>query len=438
LRPCLLAAAASLLALGSCGRGDRGKTGAREPGAGVGPARPASIRPAAPPAQAGRVSWGPVAISSTDRRADGISTALGVGQAAAVWIEDASPGADVRFVSLGEEGAGEAVDVTAGASAFPPTAVEWSGREFALAWGDDRFRHIEVFVARVAWNGKTVMSPRRFTRTIVSGKDEAGVPAADSSQEPALAYYAGQLIMAWGGPGEGGRQQVYFTTISPSGTPGFDPLPLTSGPADAFGIRLESFEKGALISYCVMGSGSSDIYGLALAGSPPEPVQPLRLAASAYIPCSVDQVVGEGGSVALWVERREDPGGGIEDRLSGQALAASGEFEGGGFEIPGARIVKFPGKHHVPFDAIDIGGGRMAVAWIERGTDGGSSLRVGVFERAAPIGASFTVPSQADPTDPHLVPSGGAGGAGGHVIVWLDRPLGSAISRVFAAGLEFD
>ena len=426
----LLAALAWLVA---CRGGSRDGTGdearEKEPLAAV----VASGKPAAPPA--GSLAWGPRAVSSTERPADGLAVALGVGQVGLVWIEELSPGADVYFSRVAGEDVGPPVAVTRGASSFPPTTVAWTGREFALAWGDDRFRHIEIFVARVSLSGKLALQPRRFTTTEAVDDPMAGAYAADSSQIPSLAYYGGQLLIAWGGPGEAGRQQVYYTTLSKAGKPNFDPVQLTGGLSDALGIRLLSYETGALLSYCVSGASGSEMYRLHMDGSPPAAGEPVKVEESLYIPCSVKHALAGEGAIALWAERQEDDGGAVEDRLRGRLVAADGTFVGGSFEVDGVRLVKFPGKHRAPFDALEIGGGRVAVAWIARVPDGSSSLRVGVFDVAGErVGEPFDVPAQAGPTDPHLVASGQQGT---FVLAWLDRPAGSSLLRVYVTGVSF-
>ncbi len=433
MRPARAALAACVLGLVACRGPDQGRTGP-EPGP---DSAPAASAPAVKPSQpsAGELLWGPEAVSGEERSADGLAAALGVGQVGVVWIEEQSPGADVFFARVAGQEIGQSVRVTSGASSFPPMAVAWTGKEFALAWGDDRFRHIEIFVARVSYGGKLVLRPRRFTTTQGGDDSMAGVYSADSSQTPALAYYGGQLLMAWGGPGSAGRQQVYYTTLSKAGKPNFDPLPLTSGLADAVGMRLLSYETGALLSYCVRGSDGSEMYRLHLSGSPPDPAQPMKVDRSLYVPCSVKHVLAGDGAVVLWAMRDQDEGGAVEDRLAGQLVAADGSFVGESFTMPDVRLVKFPGKHRAPFDALDLGGGKLAVAWIERIPDGSASLRLGVFDAAGNRhGEPFDVPSQADPTDPHVLESGQPGS---YVVTWLDRPLGSTRRRVFVAGVSF-
>ncbi len=433
MRPLRAAVLACVLGVVACRGAGKGQQEA-EPAAGTHRAAPAAPAKAGE-APAGELLWGPEAVSSAQRSADGLAAALGVGQVGVVWIEEQSPGADVFFARVAGQDVGQAVPVTRGASSFPPMAMAWTGKEFALAWGDDRFRHIEIFVARVSYSGKLVLKPRRFTSTQGGDDSMAGVYSADSSQTPALAYYGGQLLMAWGGPGSAGRQQVYYTTLSRAGKPNFEPLPLTSGLTDAVGIRLLSYETGALLSYCVRGSDGNEMHRLHLSGSPPDPAQPMKVEQSLYIPCSVKHALAGDGAVVLWAMRQQDDGGAVEDRLAGQLVAADGSFVGKGLEMPGVRLVKFPGKHRAPFDALELGGGKLAVAWIERIPDGSASLRLGVFDAAGNRhGEPFDVPTQADPTDPHLM---GSGQPGSFVVTWLDRPLGSTHRRVFVAGISF-
>jgi hypothetical protein len=382
------------------------------------------------------VIWGPVPLSDPARSADGVSTALGVGQAGIAWIEGKNPGADVFFARVAGGDVAGTVAVTRGASAYPPTAISWTGSEFALAWGDDRYRHVEIFVARVAYNGKLALAPRRFTQTLEVEDPLSGAFAADSSQSPTLAYYGGQVLLVWGGPGKAGRQQVYMTTISKAGKPSFDPTPLTSGLSNAVGMRLVSYEKGALLSYCVSSTGGAELYRVHLAGAPPEPAQPMRVATSTYVPCSGDHALAGEGSVIMWVRRDEDEGGAVEDHLVGQVLDGGGEFVGESIELPQVRLVKFPGKHHAPFDVLGIEGGLLAVAWVERVPDGSAALRVGVIDAAGrQPDLPFVVPTQAEPTDPHLVESGQPGSV---LLAWLDRPIGSKLRRVYVAGIAFE
>jgi hypothetical protein len=201
-------------------------------------------------------------------------------------------------------------------------------------------------------------------------------------------------------------------------------------------MRLRSCEEGALLSYCIRGSEGNELYRLHLAGSPPEPARPALVATSTYIPCSVDHAIAGDGSVVFWAQRAEDEGGAIEDRLLGQVVSDDGTFVGAGFEVPGARLVKFPGKHHMPFDVMELGEGQVAVAWLQRGHDGSASLRIGLFDASGrPHGASLVVPTQAEPQDPHLCPGGQVGS---WIVAWLDRPLGSKLRRVYVAGLSFE
>jgi hypothetical protein len=423
-----------VLAIAAC-RGGDGTPDQPRHEAGTPQAPAAGEQQEAGPA-AGRLVWGPEPVSDAARSADGLAAAMGVGQVGIAWIEMKSPGADVFFARVAGPEVGQAVPVTGGASSFPPTAVAWTGKEFALAWGDDRFRHIEIFVARVSSTGSLVLKPRRFTSTKRADDPMAGVYSADSSQTPALAYYGGQLLIAWGGPGNAGRQQVYYTTLSRAGKPNFQPVALTDGLSDAVGIRLLSHEDGALLSYCVRGADGNEMYRLHVSGSPPDPAPPARVDRSLYVPCSVKHVPAGDGAVVLWAARDEDEGGAVEDRLAGQVVDAQGAPVGVSFSLPDVRLVKFPGKHRAPFDALELGPGRLAVAWIERVPDGSALLRLGVFDAAGhPLGEPFDVPAQAGPTDPHLL---GSGQPGSFLLTWLDRPVGSKNRRVYVAGVSFD
>jgi len=422
-----------VLAIAACRGGEKDRDQPREEAGSPRPSPVEQHEPEGPPA--GRIVWGPEAVSGPSQSADGLAAAMGVGQVAIVWIEMGSPGADVFLARVAGQEVGQAVAVTRGASSFPPTAVAWTGKEFALAWGDDRYRHIEIFVARVSATGGLVLEPRRFTSTRSADDAMAGVYSADSSQSPALAYYGGQLLIAWGGPGSAGRQQVYYTTLSRAGKPNFDPEALTSGLSDAVGIRLLSYETGALLSYCVSGAEGNEMYRLHMSGSPPDPVPPMKVEESLYVPCSVKHVLAGDGALVLWAERDESEGGAVEDRLEAQLVDAQGAFVGSRFTLPDVRLVKFPGKHRAPFDALDLGGGRLAVAWIERVPDGSALLRLGVFDAAGNrLGEPFDVPVQAGPTDPHLL---GSGQPGSYVVTWLDRPVGSKHRRVYVAGVSF-
>jgi hypothetical protein len=76
------------------------------------------------------------------------------------------------------------------------------------------------------------------------------------------------------------------------------------------------------------------------------------------------------------------------------------------------------------------------VAWIERIPDGSAALRVDVFDaEGAPLGAVLEVATQAEPTDPHLLPAGQPGSV---LLAWLDRPIGSKLRRVYVAGLVLE
>ncbi len=429
IRIAAIACLAALLAGCSCSKkGDPAGAPLAPP-----PVRPVArmTSPALPPM--GTVAFGPRTVSDEGLDADGLSAALGVGQAAIVWIEQADPGADVRLARVAGATMLGVTQVTRGTSSYAPTAVAWTGKDFVLAWGDDRFRHIEIFVARVSDAGKVVLAARRLTDT-EAGDGDGGMASTDSSQSPALAYYDGQLIAAWGGPGPDGSQQAYHTTLSATGKPDFDPTPLTSGPSDTASIRLSSHEKGAVLTYCVRAVHGSELYMLLLAGTPPAPVQPLGVATSDYIPCSMDHVSSDTGSFMFWVRRDEDEGGGIEDVVVAQPILGTGAFDGAGVELAAVRPVKFPGKHRMPFDAMSLGSGRIAVAWVHREHDGSVSLKVGLFdESGSPLSVPLLVPTLGTPADPHLV---GSGQPQMVLLAWLDRPAGSQDERVLVAGLE--
>lgn len=385
-------------------------------------------------APTGEVLWGPLTLSDPARVAIGLSVAAGPAGSAVVWIEQMDPGADVYLAMVGEEPGGDVHRVTRHTSSYPPTAVVHTEEGFVLAWGDDRYRHIEIFVARVTQEGRIAQAPRRLTVTTVSEDAPGGVLAVDSSQGPTLATLDDQLVAVWGGPGQGGRQQAYMTTLSTTGKPRGTPLVLTKGKTDASGMQLTSHRRGALLTYCVQGTRGSEMFRMDLTGKPPVASSAVSLGVSEYVPCAVDHATDQDEVVVLWARREQVTPGVMEDTLVVRSLGASGKLASKETQLPGVRLVKFPGKHRAPFDVLALGAGRLAVSWVHRGYDGSRQLRVQVYTTSGtPLTEPVVVPTWSHPADPHLVD----GDRDGEVLlVFLDRPQSMEKMQVRAALLE--
>lgn len=378
----------------------------------------------------GAVVWGPESLSSASRMADGLSAARGEGQAALVWIEQKDPGADVVMALLEPDGSSRKVGVTRGASSFAPTAVAWKDGGYTLAWGDDRYRHIEIFAARVSARAKVSLAPRRLTVTTPSDASSGGVFSADSSQTPTLVPYGDRLLAAWGGPGEKGRQQVYVTALATSGKPRLTPRTLTSGSTDAHSLSLAPVGEGAVLSYCVRTPAGSDMFLLPLAGMPPEPGAPVEVGTSAYVPCTLALATFGQRGVVFWAHREVEEGV-IEDGIAVRAIDADARFLAQARDVEGVNLMRFAGKHRAAFDVLGLDADRVALAWIQRDVQGRTSLRLALL---APSGELLTEPLVVEtlfaPTDPHVV---GSGRPGELLIAWMDREEGRRNLEVRAA-----
>lgn len=375
-------------------------------------------------------SWGPVRLSSGKDSVTGVSAATAIGQVGAMWVESGGNSSEVFFARIAGSGKKSLLRITNGASAYPPSALAWTGKEFALAWGDDRFRRIEIFIARISPAGKITLKPRQFTETKPS--KFADVYTSDSSQEPALAYYQGNLLIAWGGPGDYGRQQVYHTTISKKGKPIYSPCRITSGPFNHTGLNLISSMEGASLHFCVMKGEDNEIYRTVLSGTPPQTASPLsKVASTIYSPCRSMEVFTGEKSAIMWAERKES-GGITENALVICGVRPDGSYEDA-FQVETATLVKFPGKSRRAFDAASAGG-NVAVAWADAPPGGGQGIRAGIFSvKGKSICRPLDLETHMGPSDPRILYSGYGEE---YVVLWVDREMGGKIFSLYAGGIE--
>jgi hypothetical protein len=374
--------------------------------------------------------WGPLKLSSGEANVTGMSAATGVGQAGAMWIEVGQKGSEVYFTRITGGTKGQTIRMTKGASAFPPTSAAWTGKDFALAWGDDRFRRIEIFIARVSPVGKITLAPRQFTQTRPSKQSD--VYSSDSSQEPALACSGGNLLIIWGGPGDYGRQQIYHTTISKSGKPLYAPYEITKGPFDHSGLNLVSFEEGASIFFCALKGDINEIYRGVLSGAPPKIAsQPSKVAGTLYSPCQSQEVDTGENRVILWPEKKESESL-VTAGLSMAVILPTGEF-GSAAELESLHLIKFPGKFRRAFDAAGAGG-KVAVAWVDSPPGGEQGIKAGIYSDAGScLCEPLPLEAQLIPTDPRMLYSGFGRQ---YVVLWVDRRPGGDSYTLEAEGIE--
>ena len=376
------------------------------------------------------MAWGPVLLSSGKQSVAGISAATGVGQVGVMWIETEESRSDAYFVRLTGGVQQETIRITTGGSAYPPSALAWTGKEFALAWGDDRLRRIEIFTARVSPTGKVTAGAKRFTQT--SGAGSGDVYASDSSQEPALAYYGDNLLMVWGGPGDEGSQQVYHTTVSKNGSPLYDPYEITKGPFHHAGMNLAATDEGAGLLFCVHKGDENEIFRAVLGGTPPEIVsQPSRLAGTVYSTCWSTEVAAGEASGVLWADTIESEGL-TDDILKIVRIGADGTF-GAEALVEGVRLLKFPGKFRRPFGAATCSG-NAAIAWLHAPPGGETEVKAGVFSLDGRKACEpLTLESRIGPTDVRIVYSGQEKV---YVVLWVDREMGGTTFSLYAAGVD--
>jgi len=374
--------------------------------------------------------WGPVQVSSGKHDVMGLGAATAVGQVGVIWLETKESGSEAYFTRIAGSDKQGTLTISGGGSAYPPAAAAWTGRDFALAWGDDRFRRIEVFIARVSSTGKTTMKARQFTQTKPAGTGD--LYDSDSSQEPALAYYDGNLLMVWGGPGDKGRQQVYHTTISKSGKPIYSPYEITKGPYNHTGMNLVPMDDGASLHFCVRKGEENDIFRLLMTGTPPSIDQaPQKIAGTTYSPCWSTEVALGDKRALLWAERIEIQGV-AANPLNILGVMADGSFDKS-YEVEDAGLVKFPGKFRRAFDAAECGG-KVAVVWVDQPPEEETELRAGIFgldgrTECRPL----ELESRIGPTDPRILYSGQGMQ---YVVLWVDREMGGKTFSLYAAGIE--
>jgi hypothetical protein len=374
--------------------------------------------------------WGPIQLSSGKHDVVGLGAATGVGQVGVLWLETKVSGSEVYFTRIAGSDKEGTLTISSGGSAYPPAAAAWTGKEFALAWGDDRFRRIEVFVGKVSSTGKVTMKGRQFTQTVPANTGD--VYDSDSSQEAALAYYDGNLLMVWGGPGDQGRQQVYHTTVSKTGRPIYAPYEITKGPFNHTGMNLVSSDEGASLHFCVRKGEENDIFRVLLTGTPPSVDEaPQKIAGTTYSPCwSTEVSVGDKRAL-LWADRIESQGV-VTNPLHIIGVMADGSFDEPR-EVEDVGLVKFPGKFRRAFDAAECGG-RVAVVWVDEPPEEETELRAGIFgldgkAECRPLGLE----SRIGPTDPRVLYSGHGMQ---YVVLWVDREMGGTVFSLYAAGIK--
>lgn len=374
--------------------------------------------------------WGPVQVSSGKHDVVGLGAATGVGQVGVLWLETKEAGSEVYFTRIAGSDKQGTLTISKEGSAYPPASAAWTGKEFALAWGDDRFRRIEVFVAKVSSTGKVTMKARQFTQTKPANTGD--LYDSDSSQEPALAYYGGNLLMVWGGPGDQGRQQVYHTTMSKAGKPIYSPYEITKGPFNHTGMNLVSMSEGASLHFCVRKGEENDIFRVLLTGTPPSvEVAAQKIAATTYSPCwSTEVAVGDKRAL-FWADRIESQGV-VQNPLNILGVKADGSF-GKKHEVEDVGLTKFPGKFRRAFDAAECGD-KAALVWVDQPPEEETELRASIFGLD---GRSTCKPlqleSRINPTDPRILYSGQGMQ---YVVLWVDREMGGKTFSLFAAGVE--
>ncbi len=375
-------------------------------------------------------TWGPTLLSSDELNVVGLSAATGVGQVGVLWIEVGEGKSEVFFTRIAGGEKTDTLEVTRGASGFPPTAMTWTGRDFYLAWGDDTFRRIELFVARISPTGAMELSPKQFTKT-KSPKD-ADVYSSDSSREPAMTYYKGNLLMVWGGPGDYVRQHIYHTTISKGGKPIYQPDRITSGPNDHTGLNLVSSDDGANLYYCMNTSTGNEVYRTRLSGTPPKAEQePSSVLSTIYSPCRVEEfMLGDKGLI-LWPEKIEKRGI-VICGLKFLGVMPDGSF-GSSVTLGGTELVKFPGKMRRAFDGIRVEN-NVAVAWVDLPPVGEQAIKIALFsDTGKPVCAPVKMESNIIPTDSRILY---AGQDRKYVVLWVDRKPDQPFYSLYGAGIE--
>jgi|GEM_PF-3260959 len=386
--------------------------------------------------------WGPVRISSTSATPYGLSGATGVGQVGVTWIEPSLYTSNVYFARISSEGTVQKIPVTKKASAYAPTDTAWTGRDFAIAWGDDRQRRIEIFTARVSPTGKISSGARQFTFT--RPVKEGDIYSSDSSKEPALLNYNENLLIVWGGPGDRGRQQMYHSIVSKKGKALYEPYELTKGPFDHGSFRLAPVDGGVAFLFCVNPGGENQIWRGIMEGIPPKVTSfPSMIAATKFFPCQPVEIPVAGKNLIMWVEKAKESGLEQTGNIKIVSTLPSGEL-GAASTVNEVTIVNYRAKLNAgrPFDAVSTGK-HFAIAWTSPRTTQGEKIEeekiqnidVGIFSEA---GEKLCEPYRVDapglfPDDPRILYSGFEKR---FIIVWTDRLPGEIAFSVEVEGIE--
>jgi hypothetical protein len=127
------------------------------------------------------------------------------------WAEGSSPNEKPYFVRFSATGVKIGPDLVVSSAAVNPyccgwhDTLAWSGSEYALAWSDSRHGNSEIYLARISAAGAKIRGDYRVTYS------------AGTSDWPSLKWTGHDFGVAWSDARDG-NHEIYFVSLSPSGT----------------------------------------------------------------------------------------------------------------------------------------------------------------------------------------------------------------------------
>lgn len=123
------------------------------------------------------------------------------------WNDNRDGGWDIYFARLAESGEriGREVHVTSSESDSRGASLVWTGREYGLAWSDDRDGNSEIYFTRLSETGDRIGDEVRVTR------------AADDSLYPSLVWTGSEYGIAWSDSRDSILPETYFARLTVTG-----------------------------------------------------------------------------------------------------------------------------------------------------------------------------------------------------------------------------
>jgi hypothetical protein len=145
----------------------------------------------------------------------------------------------------GATGQERRITVDDGVSAYP--SLVWTGSEYGLAWRDDRDGNQEIYFLRLDAEGNRIGNPRRITN------------ASGASGWPSLVWDGRDYGLAWYDERDGNRE-IYFTRLHRSGNKIRPDVRITADPAESSLPALAWTGKEWGVAWHDQRNGDSEIY----------------------------------------------------------------------------------------------------------------------------------------------------------------------------------